>query len=314
MHDRAHNHWRWARAHSTDIRRMDRFYPNFYSLQSVPAEPLDPRFKRRSWNAFPDASILPYTLYSQEVPQNRQHQRCSSEAPAVKRSSTFISQDAKNDIQDDDLTTTSVSPIPPIAVVKPTMGGIAGGRIHRPRPCYGSALRPAVDLPPLCMQISTPEVAFSSLCQQNIQRPNGTLPRRRSQQNRQRREVVKPAVRHSVFECPNVIDYGPLQPSVQSQELTIRRRARRHPELVSTEPVSRRRLFGTLTTQSVPFTDELMSNEDQSSSLVSESLPPVCVHSERLRRGNRVSVIVQSSTTTSWVGVLHPSHQTCPCF
>lgn len=278
---------------------MDRLYPNFHSLHAAPAEPLEPRFKRRSWNTFPENSPMPYSLYASiqdTTLQTQRRQRCSSEAPASRRVSTFLpdrtvnqEQEVDDNLMDNTLDEppSSISPILPIAVVKPTFGRMDGSRrIHRPQPCYGVSI--ASDLPPPCMQMSTPEVYFTS--NMGFKQPASSLPRRRIQM---RRERPLPVVRHSVFEYPNVIDYGPLQ----DNELTLRRRARRHPETINTAPISRRRPFrneGGLHQMQVPngTSDQAISREEGQSNIMimSNSLPPMCVYSGRLRKSNRERV------------------------
>lgn len=289
----------------TAVHIMDRLYPNFHSLHATPAEPLEPRFKRRSWNAFPENPLLPYTVYTpvQEATlQKRRHQRCSSEAPTSQRVSTFLPDSKANNINDDEVddgaiedaveeTINSVSPIPPIAVVKPTVGRIDGRRIHRPQPCYGLPSLPSLsnDLLPPYMQMSTPEVYFNSLGSSSFKQPTASLPRRRTQL---RRERAVPVARHSVFEYPNVVDYGPLQNAVM-QDLTLRRRVRRHPEAVATEPLSRRRPFGGFA-GIVPTTSRptLAGEVEQSSAqlVMPNPQPPVCGRMERQGRSTRVSL------------------------
>ncbi|EUB61736.1 Neuron navigator 3 [Echinococcus granulosus] len=266
-------------------------------------EPLEPRFKRRSWNAFPENPPLPYTVYTsvQEATlQHRRHQRCSSEAPTTRRVSTFLPDSNSNDDEVDagvmedavEETTTSISPIPPIAVVKPTVGRIDGRKIHRPQPCYGLPALPSSshDLLPPCMQMSAPEAYFNNLCSSSLKQPTASLPRRRTQL---RRERAVPVARHSVFECPSVVDYGPLQNTVL-QDLTLRRRARRHPEAAATAPVSRRRLFGS-SAGMLPATlrPPIATEEEQSSTLMAmpSLLPPVCGRSERQGRSTRACLV-----------------------
>lgn len=281
---------------------MDRLYPNFYSLHATtPAEPLEPRFKRRSWNAFPDNAFMPYSLYTpiqDTTIQRGIRQRCSSEAPASRRISTFLpdnptSQNQREDddnLMDDNMdeSSSSISPIPPIAVVKPTVGKMNNSRrIHRPQPCYGVSV--SNDMPPPCMQMSTPEVYFSS--NPSFKQPATSLPRRRAQL---RRERPIPVVRHSVFEYPNVVDYGPLQ----DNDLTLRRRARRHPETINTAPISRRP-FGNgnegnqmqmpnASSHASSMASRMVSGEEEQSNviMIPNSLPPVCIRNERLRRVN----------------------------
>lgn len=278
---------------------MDRLYPNFYSLHATtPAEPLEPRFKRRSWNAFPENAFMPYTVFApvqDTTTIQRRRQRCSSEAPASRRISTFLpdnpTQDDTDNMMDDNMDepSSSVSPIPPIAVVKPTFGrSDSARRIHRPQPCYGTSV--SNDMPPPCMQMSTPESYFNS--NPSFKQPTSSLPRRRTQV---RRERPIPVARHSVFEYPNVVDYGPLQDS----DLTLRRRARRHPETINTAPISRRpfgnrnelnQMQSQNTTPSM--SNQVISSEEEQSNgmMMSDSLPPVCVRSDRPRRVNRERV------------------------
>lgn len=282
---------------------MDRFYPNFYSLQSAAAEPLDPRFKRRSWNPncyITDSSspvnFLPYMLPYQHQPdlssttQTRRRQRCSSEAPASRRVSTFLPDAEESSV------TNSNSPTPPIAVVKPTMGEAVSPShiLYRPRPCYG----PVNDFPPPppCMQMSTPEVVFHS---NNRPSPStGTLPRRR--------QIIPVGFsrRGSQFvEYTNgIVDYASKVPPVQ--DLTLRRRARRHPELMATEPLARRvtRLPQSRLTQPIVIenveneammrsTMNDMNEEEEDTLLMSETLPPPAAYIERPRRNRRVRCI-----------------------
>nr|CDS33157.1 neuron navigator 3 [Hymenolepis microstoma] len=279
---------------------MDRLYPNFYSLHATtPAEPLEPRFKRRSWNAFPENAFMPYTVYTpvqDATLQRRMLQRCSSEAPTSRRISTFLPDNPTNQDQRDDEgnimndnmdeSSSSISPIPPIAIVKPTLGRMDSmRRIHRPQPCYGVAV--STDMPPPCMQMSTPEVYFSS--NPSFKQPATSLPRRR---NQLRRERLTPAVRHSVFEYPNVVDYGPLQ----DNDHTLRRRARRQPEAINTAPISRRPFRnGNEGSQmhnpnlASCMASQVASSEEEHSSvmMISNSLPPACIRSEHPRRVNR---------------------------
>ncbi|VDN99822.1 unnamed protein product [Rodentolepis nana] len=278
---------------------MDRLYPNFYSLHATaPAEPLEPRFKRRSWNAFPENAFMPYTVYTpvqDATLQRRTLQRCSSEAPASRRISTFLPDNPTNQDQRDeesnimndnmDESSSSISPIPPIAIVKPTLGRMDSvRRVHRPQPCYGVAV--STDMPPPCMQMSTPEVYFSS--NPSFKQPATSLPRRR---NQLRRERLTPTVRHSVFEYPNVVDYGPLQ----DNDHTLRRRARRQPESINTAPISRRpfrnghegsQLHNANLVSSM--TSQVVSSEEEHSNvmMISNTLPPACIRSERPRRVN----------------------------
>ena len=282
--------------HCTITYTMDRLYPNFYSLHATPVDPLEPRLKRRSWNAFLDNPHLPYTVYApvQEVPrQSSRRQRCSSEAPISRRISTFIPDNNNNHESDVNIElkanvddqTDDISPIPPIAVVKPTVGRIDGRTIHRPQPCYGlPALSTSNDLPPPCMQMSTPEVFFNSSSCSSFKHPTLSLPRRRTQV---RREKPMPVVRHSVFEYPNIVDYGPIQ-SGAMQDLTLRRRSRRHPELIATAPISRRMLF--TDGNGAPGSMSCGEVERSNGLVMSNSLPPVCARSEAPRRNTRVSV------------------------
>ncbi|KAL5104269.1 Neuron navigator 3 [Taenia crassiceps] len=289
----------------TAVHIMDRLYPNFYSLHATPAEPLEPRYKRRSWNAFPESPLFPYTVYTpvQEATlQNRRHKRCSSEAPTSRRVSTFL-PDNNNNINDDEVdegtmedaveeTTNSTSPIPPIAVVKPTVGRMNGRRIHRPQPCYGLPALPSssTDLLPPYMQMSTPEVYFNSLGSSSIKQPTASLPRRRTHL---RRERVVPIARHSVFEYPSVVDYGPLQNAVM-QDLTLRRRVRRHPEAVATAPLSRRGPFGgSVGLVPTPPRPTIASEVEQSSTqpVMPKPQAPLCGRMERQSRTTRACLV-----------------------
>ncbi|BHF82850.1 positive regulation of invadopodium disassembly [Sparganum proliferum] len=133
---------------------MERYYPNFYSLASAPSEPLDPRFKRRSWTLGlqapgplglelpqPDPTAgSPYeTTVSGHRPPARA-QRCSSEAPVSRRVSTFLPDFVGGNERDCQQTSEGVSSLPfrnqdgfsvapstlrtPVAVVKPTVSGL----------------------------------------------------------------------------------------------------------------------------------------------------------------------------------------------
>ncbi|VDM33087.1 unnamed protein product [Hydatigera taeniaeformis] len=286
------------------VHNMDRLYPNFYSLHATPVEPLEVRFKRRSWNAFPENPPLPYTVYTsvQETTlQSHRHQRCSSEAPTSRRVSTFLPDNSNIDDEEVDdgagedgveETTNSISPIPPIAVVKPTVGRMDGRRIHRPQPCYGLSALPSLsnDLLPPYMQMSTPEVYFNTHGPSNFKQPTVSLPRRRTQL---RRERTLPAARHSVFEYPNVVDYGPLQNAVM-QDLTLRRRSRRHPEASATAPLSRRRPCGS-SAAIVPLTSRpsiAIEVEQLSTPLtMPKPQPPLCGRMERQGRSTRACLV-----------------------
>lgn len=251
---------------------MDRFYPNFYSLQSAPVEPLDPRFKRRSWTlGLGGAQKLQQQQQSQKQKNPPQlpvrSQRASSEA----RISTFLPE-----------------PGTPVAVVKPNCG------IVNP-----VALRPQFRVP-MCMPMATSQVGreqyfsttdsseTSTLSRQPRRQARvQTLPRRpkpdmivEQQHHPQQQQQRQPAYfarkdedatqsltrRHSLFEYPvHVVDYGlmasvaasqtpmtvqssilPNQTIDRQSDLTLRRRARRRTqqsnggEIVGSEPIVRR--------------------------------------------------------------------------
>uniref|UniRef100_A0A183THG7 PH domain-containing protein n=1 Tax=Schistocephalus solidus TaxID=70667 RepID=A0A183THG7_SCHSO len=152
---------------------MERYYPNFYSLSSAPAEPLDPRFKRRSWTLGlqapgplglerppldPTAGLATYddsTVSGRE--RSVRTQRCSSEAPISRRVSTFLPDALTNNERDSqqtsavisDLTLRSQNGFPvtpstlrtPVAVVKPTVSGLL------PYPSQGRLVAPVAIRP-----------------------------------------------------------------------------------------------------------------------------------------------------------------------
>ncbi|VDL98157.1 unnamed protein product [Schistocephalus solidus] len=229
---------------------MERFYPNFYSLSSAPAEPLDPRFKPSSW-ALGLQALGPLGLerppldptvglatYDGSTVSGRERsvrtQRCSNEAPISRRVSTFLPDALTKNESDSQQTSAVISDL---------------------------ALRSQNGFPVTPSTLRTPMAVVKPTV-------SGLLPYP---------SQVASSQRHSLFEFPTrIADYGPLTASPLStvraktnavsprlpENWSLRRRARRHPELVTTEPLGRRQFMPVTDNSPQPLSTGIEAGSD----------------------------------------------------